>query len=62
MKWRSSSSRHVGRTRFVIGRAPTRKPGRRLNDIERREIETRLRAEGRLQQEKGSNNAMGTRT
>jgi hypothetical protein len=53
MKWRASSMRRIGRTRLITGRgrANTNKPGRRLNDVERREIEARLRAEGRLSQE-----------
>jgi hypothetical protein len=44
-----ATGKRSGRSRLVTGRQPNTKPGRRLNDKERREIEVRLRAEGRLQ-------------
>jgi hypothetical protein len=38
------------RTKHNRARVRVTRPGRRLSDQERREIETRLRAEGRLQE------------
>jgi hypothetical protein len=50
--WRSnSSSKRSGRSRLAAGLVRVTKKGRRLNAQERRQIETRLRAEGRLDQE-----------
>jgi hypothetical protein len=50
--WRfNSSPKHGGQRRRLAAAGLVRvtKKGRRLNDQERREIEARLRAEGRLQ-------------
>jgi len=48
--WRSNSNpKRSGRSRLAAGLVRVTKKGRRLNDQERREIEARLRAEGRLQ-------------
>jgi hypothetical protein len=48
--WRSNSNpKRTGRSRLAAGLVRVTKKGRRLNDQERREIEARLRAEGRLQ-------------
>jgi hypothetical protein len=46
-----ATGKRSGRSRLAAGLVRVTKPGRRLNDQERREIEARLRAEGRLGQE-----------
>jgi hypothetical protein len=58
--WRSNSNpKRSGRSRLAAGLVRVTKKGRRLSAVERREIEARLRAEGRLG---GTENAVGTRT
>jgi hypothetical protein len=44
-----TTGKRSGRSRLAAGLVRVTKRGRRLNDQERREIEARLRAEGRLQ-------------
>jgi hypothetical protein len=47
--WTRATGKRAGRDRLAAGLVRVTKRGRRLNDQERREIEARLRAEGRLQ-------------
>jgi hypothetical protein len=65
MKWRTSSSRRVGRGRLLSGRgyANTNKRARELSVEECRAVEDRLRRDGILppaQLKKGDPNALGT--